>query len=195
MRKKPPAHQILTMLAALLCVAVFSKNAAAQTPLNQKQTNNFYYNCLDKMDMRVRRENQKTMCACAAATLMQVMTLEEVTDTVSDDPALAGQARHKMLRYVYGPCMHYVLGDRVGIQCLQDGNINMLGTNIPKEEICSCVAETTTRWFEDIAPADLDRILRNRQDITDPVRSLMESKDMKMRVYQSMTSCITKKNK
>ncbi len=177
--------------AVLLIALLIASPAQAQTKLSKEQGNNYYYNCKSKPDPRMRPESQDAMCACTSVMMMEKMTVEEVQVMMGDTPQ-SRQALNKMLIEVYAPCMNYPVQDLVGMQCLEDKKIDALGSNVPKEELCGCVAETTAMWFVNEGRALLREVLVKNPNITDPVGPIMETAKFKKKSYDNLVACLTK---
>lgn len=171
---------------AALLLLLFTGPAFA-TPISKEQANNYYANCKAQPGAGMRPESHDAMCACTSVKMMEAMTVEDVQAMSSGDK----NAQNKMFIEVYAPCMSYPVQDLVGMQCLEDPKIDQVGSNIPKEELCSCIAERTAAWFEGEGRALMRRVLTKNPEITDPVGPVMETPEFKSQTYNGLIACLT----
>jgi len=181
---------IIIVISTFLLVFICG-NAFAGTPLTKEQANNFYLNCKGKQDTRMRPESQDAMCACTSAAVMQAMSLEDI-QVMSGNTPESRIALNKMLLHVYAPCMSYPVQDLVGMQCLSDPNIDKMGVKIPKESLCSCIAENTAAWFVNEGRTLMEEVLKKDPNILDPIGPIMETSSFKAQTYNSMVACMTR---
>lgn len=183
-------RNIILLLGVFLTALSGISPAQAQTKITKEQANNYYFNCKSKPDPRMRPESQDAMCACTAAVLGESMTVEDIK-IMSGDTLESRRALNKMLVEVYAPCMGFPVQDLVGMQCLDDPKIDKIGSNIPKEELCSCIAEKTASWFTLEGRALMRSVLLKTPNIVDPVGPIMETSTFKSQTYNSLIACLT----
>lgn len=178
--------RLFFLMMALSCLAF---PALAQTAIGGETANAYYQACMDRADERISLSAQESLCSCAAARMMVMMSVQELA-TMNPNPKHPGrQSYNKMLMNVYGPCMQHPVEDLLAAECERDRHIRAFSLRDPGA-LCRCMAQRTGTTFEQSAPDIVRRLLFYIPDMEDPLGPIMNDGTFRQRAYDNLYACL-----
>ena len=191
-RMKQRCRILSLFFAFALCVVAFS--AHAETPVSKETANTYFGNCMAKRDPRMTTKSQEELCACTAAKMTEVMTMEDIK-RMGQQTQEGIQSFNLMMTHVYMPCIGAPVHDLLMTECLADKKIDEQQFKIDKGDLCGCIAGKTGKWMADQGPAMMEIILKKNPHITDPIQPIMDSPDFRREQMDNLLRCVMKKDK
>lgn len=133
----------------------------------------YYENCMKQSNPMLDAQNQVNLCACTAEKFARTMTPEDVKEMSQPTEAGAAQ-RNRMILNVYAPCIRYPAHALVNYSCLNDTRYKMVFGD-KAQSVCGCLAENMSAYMEKVAPDAIRQAIASGADMTDPLRTLLES--------------------
>lgn len=178
--------RLVLLISALACLAF---PALAQTAIGGGTANAYYQACMDRADERMSLSAQESLCSCASARMMVMMSVQELA-TMNPDPKHPGRAAYnKMLMNVYGPCMQHPVEERLTGECERDRHIRAFSLRDPGA-LCRCMAQQTGTTFEQNAPDIVRRLLYFLPGMEDPLEPIMNDATFRQRAYDNLYACL-----
>lgn len=181
--------KIVLVRAVIVMMLALLPQAAHATKISDQESANYYKACNANRSTTMAAETQDEMCACTAAQMQRAMSVEDVS--IMRENTTRGRAMlNKMLLQVYGPCMGSPMADLISAECDKNPQIALADQTMDRREICGCMAERVSQWFQEEGVAIMTEVLKETPNITDPTGPVYESKVYKEAEHEIMMSCI-----
>lgn len=185
-------HRRRLPLLFAFAFCIFASGAWAETPVSKETANAYFGNCMAKRDPRMTTKSQEELCACTAAKMTDVMTMEDIK-RMSQQTQEGVQSFNLMMTHVYMPCIGAPVHDLLMTECLANKKIDQQGFKVDKGDLCGCISDRTGKWMADQGPAMMEIILKKNPHITDPIQPIMDSPDFRREQMDNLLRCVMKK--
>lgn len=183
----------VVLIAALLAFFLAMPFAAkAQTAISNETANAYYRQCMANDDPRMNEDSQQSLCSCASAKMMTVLTNEDM-EILSPEPGPGRAAYDKMLANAYAPCMQVPVEEQLYRECMNDTKIRQFALR-DQSALCTCMARKTTHMLPVEAPAMMRRALQEDPDLRDAFDSLHGNSEFRKAAYNNLFSCLHEGN-
>lgn len=100
--------------------------------------NHYYKTCSNKKNLSFDEEETKILCACNAAKMSEVLSVQEFKDLEKNNKK-GKEARGRYLAYAYAPCMKHVIEKKVKHDCYVSRQLDDIVAG--KKSLCKCVID------------------------------------------------------